>query len=155
MTKTLMRPMLCLTAVLAMLCAPSAFAGHGRWDRDGHDGYRYRGHAGYRYGGHGHSFHRDRYGRAYEHHDHFGNWLAGALVLGAVTDLVVDATQPRVYYSEPPRVYYSEPPVVYENPPVVYSRAHVVYRVEPPVEQVEIDPYQTRYLGYDDGDDGD
>lgn len=139
MTKPLMKSMLCLTAVLAFACAPSAFAGHGHY-RGGYHGYGggYHGHYGRYYGG---------YGRPYYHRDHFGNWIAGAIVLGAVTSLVVDATQPTVYYTSPPPAVYANPPVVYSSPPVVYSSPGVVYRNAPPVGS---DPYQTRYIGHDD-----
>lgn len=128
----------CIVAVAALAFAPGAFAGHGRhggWhgDRD------YRGHAHVvrYYGGYG--------PRYYYHRDSFGHWVAGAIVLGALTNLVVDATQPRV-------VYYGAPP------PVVYPRTGVVYRGAPVTRVYEsgtmsADPYQTRYIGRDDSDD--
>jgi hypothetical protein len=86
------------------------------------------------------------YGHRYYHRDHFGRWVVGALALGALTHLVVDATQPRV-------VYYSAPP------PVVYPQSRVIYRSAPVTrvvesESVASDPYQTRYLGHDDSDEG-
>lgn len=130
MTKPLMKSTLCLTAVLALLCAPAAFAGHGRHGGWHHDGYR--GHAERYRGGWGHEYRGGRY--VYDR-DGIGHWVAGALVLGALTSLVVDATQP---------------PVVYQREPV-YPRTRVIVQ-EAPRGRVYVDPYQTRYIGHDDDD---
>ncbi|KGI77855.1 hypothetical protein [Oleiagrimonas soli] len=136
MSSTLVKSIACAAAVAAMVVAPSAFAGHGR-----HGGYHYRG----GYYGHAVRYHGG-YGHHYYHRDHFGRWVAGAVVVGALTSLVVNATQPRVVY--------------YDNPPVVYSRTRVIYR-DVPVERVYesrtvySDPYQTRYIGRDDSYDDD
>jgi len=139
MTKPLMKTTLCLTAVLALACAPAAFADHGRHGGWGHDGYR--GH-GERYrGGWGHEYRGGRY--VYDR-DGIGHWVAGALVLGALTNLIVDATQPPVVYQRAP--------VVYERAPV-YPRTRVIYREAPP-PRVYVDPYRTRYIGHVDDDDG-
>lgn len=149
---------LCLAALLGMLCAPAAFAGHGRlagWH--GHRGHdrAWRGHdrgwSHHRRWGHDRGWDRDgwRYrheGRRYVYdHDGFGHWVAGALVVGALTQLVVDATRQRVVYER-------------RAPPVVYSRTRVVVRDAPPERAygggtVYADPYHTRYLGHVDDDD--
>lgn len=146
MNKPLTQTMLCLVAVAGMLCAPAAFAGRGRlagW----HGGYGY-GHAWRDHRDWGHERWGDRHGDWHyvRDHDGFGHWVAGALVLGALTNLVIDATQPRVVY--------------YGRPPVVYSRTRVIYRDRPPVrvyreETVYGDPYDTRYIGHEDDDEGD
>ncbi|MDA3913983.1 hypothetical protein [Oleiagrimonas sp.] len=134
MTKPLIKTVLCLTTMFALACAPAAFADHGY--HRGHGDYGYRGDRGHavRYYGHGYRDHDRRYG----YRDHFGLWVAGAIVLGALTQLVVDATQPAT------TVYYS-------NPPVVDTRTRVIYR-DRPVQQVYVDPYRTRYIGHDDED---
>lgn len=131
MTKPRMKTTLCLTAVLALLCAPAAFADHGRHGGWRHDGWhrhaeRYR-------GGWGHHY-RGRY--VYDR-DGIGHWVAGAIVLGALTNLIVEATQP---------------PVVYAPPPPVYPRTRVIVQEAPRI-RVYDDPYQTRYIGHEDDDD--
>ncbi|GEM_PF-5259738 len=144
MIKTRMKTLLCVTAVLALAAAPVVQAEHGPRDgwRDrggyGHHDRDVRWHGEYRRGWRGHD------------HDGFGRWVAGAVVLGALTNLVVDATRPRVTY-------------YYEQPPVVYSRTRIIYR-DAPVERVYeervyegrpvyVDPYRTRYIGHEDDDD--
>ena len=145
MTKPFAKTTLCLAAVLGLLCAPAAFAGHGRlagWHGHRGHGHVWRGHHrgwdhdGWRYRHEGRRYVYDR--------DGFGHWVAGALVVGALTQLVVDATQPRVVYER--------------RPPVVYSRTRVIVRSAPPERvyqsrTVYADPYQTRYIGHVDDDD--
>lgn len=132
MNKPKLKPLIALAAAVSMAFAPAAFARghHGGW----HGGY----HGGY----HGHY----RHYRGYGYHDHFGRWLAGAAVAGAVTGLVIDATAPRSYYYDdaPTVVYRRSPTVVYEDaPPVV-----VEHRV---VETTRVyDDHDTRYIR-DDG----
>jgi hypothetical protein len=126
-----------LTAAIALAFAPAAFAGHGR-----HGGH-YRGHYSGYYGGH----HRGYYGHHYRgHYNHAGNWIAGAIVAGAVVSLIADATAPRTVYYERPRVVYEQPPVVYEQAPPVVVQRRVVYTTG----TVYADPYGTRYIR-DDG----
>jgi hypothetical protein len=129
----------CMAAVAALAFAPSAFAGHGR--HGGYHGFHgHRGHVVRYHGGHGY------YRYHHYHRDNFGRWVAGAVVLGALTHLVVDATQPRVvYYDNPTAVVYEQPPVVYRSAPVTR-----VYRSD----SGSGDPYQTRYIGHDDSYDG-
>ncbi len=137
------KPLACVVAAATLAFAPSAFAGHwrhhGGWHH-GHDHARVvRYHDGWRH----RDFDRRRY---YGHGDHFGRWVAGAVVLGALTQMVVESSQPRVVYDRPP--------------PVVYSRTRVIVRSAPPVRvygngAMYGDPYQTRYLGHvGDDDDG-
>lgn len=136
---------LCAVAASAFAFAPAAFAGHHGRGGGWHGGYHGGWHGGYHGGWHGY---RGHYGHYY-HRDHFGRWVAGAVVVGAVAGLIADATQPRsvVYYDDPPVVYRRER-VIYEREPVVYERR--VYETRTVYE----DPYQTRYIR-DDGYDGD
>jgi hypothetical protein len=129
-----------VVAALAMPLGASArgwgggHGGHGAY----HGGYSgaYYGHGGY---GHG-SYHRGG-------HWEGGRWIAGAIVAGAVVGLISDVTRPApVYYGAP--VIYSQPGVVYES---YYPAPVVRRRVVETRTVVYEDPYQTRYVGSDDG----
>ena len=141
-------------AVVAALALPLSAAARG-WNGHGnHGSYRggysgsYYGHGGYGHGGYG-------YGSYYRGgHSNAGRWIGGAIVAGAVVGLISQATRPAPVYYQSPGYYGSQ--VVYSQPRVVYSDyypAPVVRRRVVETRTVYEDPYQTRYIGPDDGDD--
>lgn len=151
--RTSLKTLLSLAVAATLVAAPNAFAGHGRW------GHGWHGDRGDFHGWHDHGRGHDR-GHYRGHYDRFGNWVAGAIVTGAIVGLIADATAPRtVYYGTPDTVYYAPPPrtVVYRGPTVVYEgdpdvdgrRVYETTRVyeTPPPRYVRDD-------GWDD-DDGD
>ncbi len=152
MSRKISRGVLSALAVLAFAAAPTAFAGHGHWfgrsDRghgDYHDSYR-------GYHGRWDSYHGRWYHRRGDYAP-LGGWVAGAVIAGALTNLVIDATAPQtIYYGAPP-----PPPVVYRHyrqPTVIYEEdapTFIERRVEDP--RVYDDPHRTRYIR-DDGWDG-
>ncbi|NII09074.1 hypothetical protein [Oleiagrimonas sp. C23AA] len=141
-----LKTLVSLAAAASLALAPAAFA-HGH-------GYRGGWHGGY-HGYHGH------YRHYHGHYDRAGRWIAGAIVAGALTSLVIDATTPRTttyydngyapYYDGSSTVVYSRAPrtVVYEDAPVVVERRRVV-------ETTRVyDDHGTRYIRDDGWRDGD
>ncbi len=130
-----------VAAAIAMPLSASArgWGGHG-YNGGGH-GY-YGGHGGYGHGGGYYGHGGGYYGRGGGHWSG-GNWIAGAIVTGAVVGLVSNAFRPApVYYGQP---VYSQPrTVIYQDAPVVQRRVVETRTV------VYDDPYETRYVR-DDG----
>ena len=116
---------LCVAAAVAMPLSASAKGwGEGGHHGGGDDDYHGGGHGGYHGGYGGYGGYRggdyDGYrGGGYHGHGGYwsgGNWIAGALLTGAVVGLVANSFQPAPYYR--PQVVYSQPSnVVYENGP--------------------------------------